>query len=72
MELLLVLLAAALVLVPATLTFVGMRTRGHRAAAAVIGGAAFPVTWAVWYVVDEHPYVKRTDQAPARRVMTPG
>lgn len=40
----------------AVLTFLGQRRRDHGWASAVVAGAFFPVTWAVWYVRDEHPY----------------
>jgi hypothetical protein len=38
------------------LTASGARRRGAGAPLAVVAGVCFPVTWAVWYVVDEHPY----------------
>lgn len=44
---------------PAVLTAVGARRRGNGAALSVVAGLAFPVTWAVWYVRDEHPYARR-------------
>ena len=48
-----------LALGPVLLTCVGMRARGHGAAGALAGGLLFPLTWVVWYVVDEHPYQPR-------------
>jgi hypothetical protein len=41
---------------PAVLTWLGQRRRGSGRAVALIASAFFPVTWAVWYVVDERPY----------------
>lgn len=41
---------------PAVLTGMGQRRRGSGPAVALVAGAFFPVTWAVWYVADEHPY----------------
>jgi hypothetical protein len=37
------------------LTCVGARRRGAGVAAALVAGAFFPVTWAVWYARDERP-----------------
>ena len=45
-----------LVGVLAVLTFVGQRHRGRGVALAIVAGALFPITWAVWYVRDERPY----------------
>lgn len=45
--------------VPAVLTGTGQRRRGSGLAVALVAGAFFPVTWAVWYVADEHPYGAR-------------
>lgn len=41
---------------PAVLTALGQRRRGRGPVVALLAGAFFPVTWAVWYVADEHPY----------------
>ena len=54
-----VLVWLVLALVPALLTSVGMRARGHGMPVALLGGLVFPLTWTVWYVVDEHPYAGR-------------
>jgi hypothetical protein len=51
-----VLTFAALLAVPAALTFVGHHKRGNGIASAVVAAIFFPVAWAVWYVRDEHPY----------------
>ncbi len=44
------------------LTATGERRRGHGIVLALAAGFFFPVTWAVWYLRDEHPY--RTVRAP--------
>jgi hypothetical protein len=38
------------------LTASGARRRGAGAPLAMVAGVCFPVTWAIWYVLDEHPY----------------
>ncbi|CAN5236995.1 hypothetical protein BH09ACT12_BH09ACT12_33930 [soil metagenome] len=38
------------------LTAVGASRRGAGLALAAVAGVFFPVTWTVWYVVDERPY----------------
>jgi len=38
------------------LTAQGASRRGSAALRASLAGLFFPVTWAVWYVRDEHPY----------------
>ena len=38
------------------LTMLGSRRRGVRWPLAVGAGLMFPVTWVVWYVLDEVPY----------------
>ena len=38
------------------LTFTGARGRGQRLPGALLAGLCFPVTWLVWYVLDE-PHV---------------
>lgn len=38
------------------LTAVGERRRGHGMVLVVAAGLFFPVTWAAWYLRDEHPY----------------
>jgi hypothetical protein len=53
---LLAVLAVALLL--AVLTALGAHERGQSIALSAVAGAFFPVTWAVWYMRDEHPYRK--------------
>ena len=48
--------ATVLSLPPIAVTAVGARRRGLAWPVAVLAGVAFPVTWGVWYVRDEHPY----------------
>ena len=43
------------VLLP-VLTAVGAQRRGRGPAGALLAGIIFPITWAVWYLRDEHPY----------------
>jgi hypothetical protein len=50
--------AAVLTLPLMVLTALGARRRGLVVPIAVLAGVAFPVTWALWYVRDEHPYQK--------------
>jgi hypothetical protein len=51
------LLAGVLVLSAlAALTSVGQRRRGDGLVLAIVAGMFFPITWAVWYIHDEHPY----------------
>ena len=38
------------------LTAVGERSRGSGPLIALVAAVFFPITWAVWYVRDEHPY----------------
>jgi hypothetical protein len=40
------------------LTAIGARRRGNRIALTLLAGLAYPVTWVVWYVRDEHPYMR--------------
>ena len=40
------------------LTAIGARRRGNSAAIAILAGLAYPVTWVVWYLRDEHPYTR--------------
>jgi hypothetical protein len=40
----------------ALLTGLGERRRGARTRVAVPAGLAFPLTWTVWYVRDQHPF----------------
>jgi hypothetical protein len=47
---------AGVVLAPVLLTTVGAHRRGLAVPLAVVAGVFFPLTWAVWYVRDEHPY----------------
>lgn len=57
-----VLLVAAVV----ALTGAGARRRGAGWPVTAVSALAFPVTWAVWYVRDEHPgdrYRSRTTGA---------
>lgn len=42
----------------AVLTAIGARRRGNRMALALLAGLAYPVTWVIWYVRDEHPYTR--------------
>lgn len=59
------LLLAVLVLPLAVLTGIGARRRGRGIPQAVLAGLLFPVTWAAWYVSDEHPYRRGPHPAPA-------
>ena len=43
----------------AVLTAIGARRRGNRTALALLAGLAYPITWAIWYVRDEHPYTRQ-------------
>ena len=52
-------LAAAVALAPFVLTAIGMHARGHGVPVSVLAGLAFPLTWVVWYVLDEEPYGAR-------------
>jgi hypothetical protein len=56
--LLAVLAVLAVALLLAVLTALGAHARGQSIALSAVAGAFFPVTWAVWYVRDEHPYRK--------------
>lgn len=47
-------LAALGLLALACLTALGARRRGVSPGRALLAGLAFPLTWAVWYVVDEY------------------
>ena len=47
---------AAVMLPLQVLTGLGARRRGVATPRAVLAGLSFPVTWTVWYVVDEEPY----------------
>lgn len=38
------------------LTGIGARRRGATRPLALLAGVAYPLTWMVWYVRDEHPY----------------
>ena len=51
-----VVLGIVLLLTLPTLTALGVRRRGNGLAVAVAAGLFFPITWAVWYLRDEHPY----------------
>lgn len=37
-------------------TGLGARTRGMSGLSAILAGLCFPVAWAAWYLLDEHPY----------------
>ena len=50
---------AALALALPVLTVLGGRRRGYAWPLAAVAGVGFPVTWAVWYVADDRPYVSR-------------
>jgi L-serine deaminase len=50
------LICVAVLVAMMALTAVGERGRGHGLLVALVAGAFFPITWAVWYVRDEHPY----------------
>ncbi len=52
----LVVLAVAVVVAPGVLTMLGARRRGSGRPLAVVSGLVFPVTWVIWYVLDENPY----------------
>jgi hypothetical protein len=41
------------------LTGAGGRRRCESVPVAIIAGIFFPITWAAWYVRDEHPYRDR-------------
>lgn len=56
--LLAVLAVLVVALMLAVLTALGAHERGQSIALSAVAGAFFPVTWAVWYVRDEHPYRK--------------
>jgi hypothetical protein len=47
---------AAVALPLCALTALGARRRGASVPVAILGGAVFPLTWAIWYVRDESPY----------------
>lgn len=56
-------IAAAVVVVSfvlsvAILTGIGSHRRGTRLPLSVLAGTVFPITWAVWYVHDEQPYLR--------------
>ncbi len=51
-----VVLGISLLLTFPLLTSLGARRRGLGVLATVAAGIFFPVTWAVWYIRDEHPY----------------
>ena len=61
MQTLLTLAAVSLPLV--LLTGYGAHVRGVAVPPAVLAGVLFPVTWAVWYVRDEHPYHRTRHRA---------
>ena len=46
---------AAVWLALGILTALGERERGGGVPVAVLAGLAFPLTWIIWYVLDEHP-----------------
>jgi hypothetical protein len=50
---------AAVMLALQVLTGLGARRRGVATSRAVLAGLFFPVTWTVWYGVDEMPYRRR-------------
>ena len=50
------LVIGAVLLAIMVLTATGELRRGHGPVLALVAGLAFPVTWAVWYLRDEHPY----------------
>jgi hypothetical protein len=52
----LLLLVASGMLALMMMTGEGGRRRGESVPIAVLAGVFFPITWAVWYVRDEHPY----------------
>jgi len=54
--------AVALLTLP-TLTAMGARRRGLRVYESLLAGVFFPLTWAVWYLQDEHPYRRSRHQA---------
>jgi len=51
-----VLVLAAITLPLPVLTGLGAHRRGLAIPLVVLAGLFFPVTWAVWYLRDEHPY----------------
>lgn len=56
-------LFAVALLALAVLTALGSLRRGARLPAAALSGLFFPVTWAVWYLRDVHPYAGRRSSA---------
>ena len=50
------LICGAVMVALMALTAVGERGRGRGPLVALVAGVFFPITWAVWYVRDEHPY----------------
>jgi hypothetical protein len=59
-------LVACTVLAAPAMTTVGARRRGQGVPAALLAGLFFPVTWAVWYLRDEHPYAGRVQRVERR------
>ena len=49
---------AAVLLATALLTGLGSQHRSPGLTRAMVSGIFFPITWAVWYVRDEHPYAR--------------
>jgi hypothetical protein len=47
----------------ASLTVVGARRRGQRWFSACLSGLVFPLTWTVWYLLDEPPAVRKGRRA---------
>jgi hypothetical protein len=50
------LICVAVLVAMMALTAVGERGRGRGPLVVLVAGVFFPITWAVWYVRDEHPY----------------
>ena len=59
-------LAAAIWLVVASLAVQGARRRGQGWGLACLSGLFFPVTWTIWYLVDDHAAGGRTSRRQRR------
>jgi hypothetical protein len=56
-------LAAVALLTLVSLTAIGARRRGQRWFSACLSGLIFPLTWTVWYLLDEPPAVRKRRRA---------
>lgn len=59
----LIVVLVVLALPLAVLTGIGARKRGVAISLALLAGLFFPVTWTVWYLLDEQPYRRRRRHA---------